>query len=333
MSGDAEPTDVAVIGGGPAGLFATFYAGLRGLRVALFEALPFVGGQVAALYPEKRIFDVGGFPAIRGAELVARLEEQAARAQPAWHLGEAVVGLERRGRGFVLRTAHGGCHPARAVVLTVGIGRFRPRALGVQGVDQWLGRGLSHTLRDARGLAGRPVLVVGGGDSALDWALELAEAGARVSVVHRRAQFRAVEAAVARALALGVQLRTVSVVDAVLGDSAGPHLALVRHLETGEISEVPCSQVVLALGFEADLSFLEPWGIPLEGRGIVVSPDSMRVDAGIYAAGDAVVYRGKLKLIATAFAEAALAVSACKQSLEPGARLQAGHSSDLATPR
>ena len=330
MEHDAsDQTDVAVVGAGPGGLFAAFYAGLRGMSVRLLEALPFPGGQVAALYPEKRIFDVGGFPAIRGAELVTRMEQQARQAHPAMHLQEAVTGLRREGAGFVLTTSADRAYRSRAVVLAVGIGRFRPRPFGVEAVDRWSGRGLTHTVTDAGRFAGQSVLVVGGGDSALDWAAELAEAGAAVTIVHRRAEFRAVESAVARAESLGVRLRRAAVVDAILGDARRPHMALVRSLQTGEKDEVPCTAVVLALGFEADLSFLRAWGIPLEGRSVVVSPDSMRVAEGIYAVGDAVAYPGKLRLIASAFAEAALAISACKQALDPGARLQAGHSSDL----
>jgi len=324
-----DATDLAIIGGGPAGLYAAFYAGLRALRVRLFEALPFLGGQVAALYPEKRIFDVGGFPDVRGAELVSRLEAQARRGTPAIHLEEAVVGLERTPDGFLLTTTRGR-YAVRAVLLSVGVGRFAPKPLGEPAVDRWSGHGVRHTVPHAEDFAHRDCLVVGGGDSALDWASELAEAGAHVTLVHRREQFRAVESALSRAEAAGVRILRSSVLEALEGD-ARPEAARVRDIRSGIVQTLPCSEVVLALGFAADLSLVRSWGLPLDGRGIVVAPDTLAVAPGIYAAGDATAYPGKLKLIATAFGEAALAVSACKQALDPGAHLQAGHSSDLGT--
>ena len=322
-----DTADLTIIGAGPAGLYAAFYAALRSLRVRLFEALPFAGGQIAALYPEKTILDVGGHPNVRGADLVARLEEQAAFGKPELRFGEQVRRLERVGDGFELETASGRSR-TRAVLVATGVGSFAPRPLGTPAVDDWTGRGVRHALGDPRGFAGRDCLVVGGGDSALDWSLELAAAGARVTLVHRRDHFRGAEASVARAEEAGVRIRRSCVLEALLGPDR-PRSAVLRDLRTGVAEEVPCAEVVLALGFAADLSLLRAWGLPLDGRGVLVAPDSMAVSRGIYAAGDVAAYPGKLKLIATAFAEAALAVSACKQALDPAARLQAGHSSDL----
>lgn len=326
---DTDPsiTDIAIVGGGPAGLFAAFYAGLRALSVRLFEALPFLGGQIAALYPEKHIFDVGGFPEVRGADLVAALERQARTADPDIRLGEAVQGLVRETGGFRLTTARG-VYRARIVLLAVGVGRFQPRTMGVDAVDRWAGRGLVHTVGDPARYAGAPVVVVGGGDSALDWAAELAEAGAHVTLLHRRDRFRGVEAAQARAERAGVTLRRPAVLEAIEGD-ARPERAVIRALPDGARERIPCATVVLALGFAADLSLMGEWGLPLEGRGLGVAPERMAVAPGIFAIGDAAVYAGKLKLIATAFAEAALAVSACATHLDTTARLQAGHSTAL----
>ena len=329
---DSDLVDLTIVGAGPAGLYAAFYAGLRALRVRVLEALPFAGGQVAALYPEKAIFDVGGFPRVQGAELVARLEEQARSARPEMHLQERVLRLERGGDGFTLTTAQN-AYRSRAVLLTTGVGSFAPKPLGTPAVDAWAGRGVRHTVRQAAEFADRDCLVVGGGDAALDWAWEMAEAGARVTLLHRRDQFRAAEASLTRAQAAGVRIRRSTVLEALHGDGdepgePRPRRATVRELRTGAVEEVPCSAVVLALGFAADLTQLRDWGLPLDGRGLIVTPDTMAVAPGIYAAGDAAAYPGKLKLIATAFAEAALAVSACKQALDPAARLQAGHSSD-----
>lgn len=320
-------TDIAIIGGGPAGLFAAFYAGLRSLRAQVFEALPFVGGQIAALYPEKTIFDVGGFPAVRGTDLVDALARQARFGSPTIRLREAVTGLDRDGDLFRLTTAQG-TYQARAVICAVGVGQFAPRPMGTEAVDRWEGRGLVHTVRDVAGYAGSSVLVVGGGDSALDWASELAESGARVTVAHRREAFRAVESSLTRAERAGVILKRSTVLESIEGTDR-PERARLRHLPSGQVEEVGFDAVVLALGFVADLSLLRAWGLPLDGRGIVVAPDTMAVAPGIFAIGDAVAYPGKLKLIATAFGEAALAVSAAAIYLDPKAHLQSGHSTSL----
>jgi thioredoxin reductase (NADPH) len=322
-----ETADLTIIGAGPAGLYGAFYGALRGLRVRLFEALPFAGGQIAALYPEKTILDVGGLPLIRGADLVARLTEQAAFGQPDIHFAEQVRQLRRAEDGFALETTLGR-YRTRAVLVATGVGSFAPKPLGTEAVDRWTGRGVRHALGEPRAFAGRECVVVGGGDSALDWALELADAGARVTLVHRRDHFRGAEASVARAEASGVRILRSCALEALLGGDR-PQRAVVRDLRSGLAEEIPCAEVILALGFAADLSLLRAWELPLDGRGVIVAPDSMAVAPGIYAAGDVTAYPGKLKLIATAFAEAALAVSACKQALDPAARLQAGHSSEL----
>ena len=214
------------------------------------------------------------------------------------------------------------------MLLSTGVGRFAPRALGTAAVDCWTSRGLEHTVADPAKFTGKDCVVVGGGDSALDWAAELREAGAHVTLIHRRDQFRATESFVVRAQGAGVRIRRLGVLEA-LRSADRPERAVVRDLRTDALEELPCTDVVLALGFAADLSLLRDWGLPLDGRGVVVTPNTMAVAPGIYAAGDVAAYPGKLKLIATAFAEAALAVSACKLALEPSARLQAGHSSEL----
>ncbi len=321
-------SDLAIVGGGPAGLFAAFYAGLRSLEARVFEALPFLGGQVAALYPEKTIFDVGGLPGVRGADLVSALERQARFGTPDIRTSEPVTSLEAHRGGFLLQTSQG-TYQARAVIIAVGVGAFTPRPLGVPEVDRWEGRGILHTVSHVASYAGRHVLVVGGGDSALDWASELAEAGATTTLVHRREAFRAVESSLHRAERAGVHIRRSTVVDNLEGTDR-PERARIRHLPTEKTEEVALDAVVLSLGFVADLSAVRAWGLPLEGRHIPVAPDRMAVTPGIYAIGDAVLYPGKLPLIASAFSEAALAVNAAATFLDPRAHLHADHSTSIA---
>ncbi|GAA3365776.1 NAD(P)/FAD-dependent oxidoreductase [Saccharopolyspora gregorii] len=315
--------DLLVVGAGPAGLFAAYYAGFRGLSVAVVDSLPEPGGQVAAMYPEKLIFDVPGFPAVRGRDLVAALVEQAAPREPRYLLGRDATDLsEVDGRLRVLA----GPEPvrARAVLITAGIGEFTPRPLPAGG--DWLGRGVVHFVPDLAVHRGQDVVVVGGGDSAFDWALALHPIARSVTLVHRRARFRAHPGLVREVAELGVEIITEAQVVAVRGDSAGVHEV---ELAVGERRRVlPARTVVAALGFTASLGPIESWGLELAGRSIRVD-STMRTNRDrVYAAGDVATYPGKVKLIATGFGEAATAVNNLAVALDPAAHLFPGHSSD-----
>ncbi|WP_338603461.1 NAD(P)/FAD-dependent oxidoreductase [Saccharopolyspora sp. SCSIO 74807] len=321
----AEPheVDLLVVGAGPTGLYAAYYAGFRDLSVALVDSLPEPGGQVTAMYPEKMIFDVAGFPAVRGRDLVTALVEQAAQYQPRYLLGRDATELSDED-GSVVVSAGAEQVRARAVLITAGIGEFTPRPLPAGG--DWLGRGVVHFVPELAVHAGQDVLVVGGGDSAFDWVLALQPIARSVTLVHRRARFRAQAGLVRKVEDLGVPLITEAQVAEVRGDENGVHEV---EIEVGEQRRVlPAQTVVAALGFTADLGPIEQWGLDLDKRSIKVDTTMRTNREKIYAAGDVASYPGKVKLIATGFGEAATAVNNIAVELDPAAHLFPGHSSN-----
>jgi len=324
----SEPdVDLLIVGAGPTGLFAAYYAGFRDLSVALVDALPEAGGQVTAMYPEKMIYDVAGFPAIRGRELVAALVEQAARWNPTYLLGRQARTLTDVAARRHVGLADGTTVTAGAVLVTAGMGEFRPRPLPAG--DGWLGRGMVHFVPEPTVHTGQDVVVVGGGDSAFDWALTLQPIAASVTLVHRRATFRAHPATVRQVRELGVPIITDAQVTALRGDDSG-----LKEVELAVASDpapvvLPAQTVVAALGFTADLGPIESWGLEITRRAVSVDTTMRTAREGIYAAGDIAAYPGKVKLIATGFGEAATAVNNIAVALNPEAHLFPGHSSDV----
>lgn len=322
---DEYNVDLLIVGAGPSGLFAAYYAGFRELTVAMVDSLPEPGGQVTAMYPEKMIFDVAGFPAIRGRDLVNALVEQAAQANPLYLLGRQARELTEVGDRLVVSLADGSSVRAGAILITAGIGEFRPRPLPAG--DGWLGRGMVHFVPTLAAHEGQDVVVVGGGDSALDWALALHPIASSVTLVHRRAQFRALPSTVRQVRELGVPM----IVDAEVSELRGDDLGLKEIevlIKSGERMTLPAQTVVAALGFLADLGPIESWGLDLDHRAVRVDPTMRTARERIYAAGDVAAYDGKVKLIATGFGEAATAVNNIAVALNPGAHLFPGHSSN-----
>lgn len=311
--------DVAIIGAGPTGLFAAYYAGFRGLATMVIDALPEPGGQVTAMYPEKLIFDVGGFPQIRGRDLVSNLVTQAAAFSPQYRLGVQAASLAYQDGLPVLGLAGGEQVRCGAVLITGGMGSFTPRPLPA--AADFAGAGIIFFVPDPAVLAGRHVVIVGGGDSAFDWALALAEVAASVTLVHRRDKFRAHAATVAQVRELPVRIVVNSQVTKILGGER------VESIELNGEEIVPADVVVAALGFTADLGPLTQWGLTLDKRHIVVDSTMVTNQPRIFAAGDIVEYPGKVRLIATGFGEAATAVNNAAIAIDPAAHLFPGHSS------
>jgi thioredoxin reductase len=320
--------DMTVIGAGPVGLYAAYYAGFRGMRTAVVDSLPEPGGQISALYPEKLIYDIAGFPEVRGRDLVAGLVGQAGRFSPEWLLGHPADGLERLADGRLrITTTKGASVTTSAVVIAGGIGTFTPRALPAGAA--LLGRGLDYFVTEPDAYAGQHVLVVGGGDSAVDWALTLEPIAKSVTLVHRRPQFTAHAASVAQLRASSVTVLTPHVVHALAGETAVLG-AVLKDTGSGELRELDCSRVVAALGFTANLGPLTRWGLRIVDRHIAVDSAMWTGVDRVYAAGDITDYPGKVRLISVGFGEAALAVNNAAVAGDPAASLFPGHSTETA---
>ncbi|WP_409185162.1 NAD(P)/FAD-dependent oxidoreductase [Amycolatopsis sp. VS8301801F10] len=319
--------DLVVIGAGPTGLFAAYYAGFRGLSMAVVDSLPEPGGQVTAMYPEKMIYDVGGFPAVRGRDLVQGLVDQAAPWKPDYLLGRKAEKLESVDGGLELTLDGGDVLRAGAVLITAGIGEFTPRPLPAG--DGWLGRGMVHFVPSLAAHAGQHVVVVGGGDSAFDWCLALHPVAASVTLVHRRAKFRAAESIVRQVRELGVRLVTDAEVARFVEAPDGSLTAVDVTVKGGPDEQLRADAVVAALGFTADLGPIESWGLEIDHRAISVDSTMATARPRVYAAGDVAAYPGKVKLIATGFGEAATAVNNIAVALNPEAHLFPGHSSNV----
>ncbi|MFK0245144.1 NAD(P)/FAD-dependent oxidoreductase [Amycolatopsis azurea] len=327
MSESAGETsyDLVIIGAGPTGLFAAYYAGFRGLSMAVVDSLPEAGGQVTAMYPEKMIYDVGGFAEVRGRDLVQGLLDQAAPWKPAYLLGRKAEKLESVEDGITITLDGGQVLRAGAVLITAGIGEFTPRPLPAG--DGWLGRGMVHFVPALQAHAGQHVVVVGGGDSAFDWVLALRPVAASVTLVHRRAKFRAAESIVRQARELGVRIVTDAEVTRFL-DRDGALAEVEIQAKDAEPEVLKADTVVAALGFTADLGPIESWGLQIDHRAIAVDSTMATPRERVYAAGDVAAYPGKVKLIATGFGEAATAVNNIAVALNPDAHLFPGHSSN-----
>lgn len=319
--------DLTIVGAGPTGLFATYYAGFRGLTVTLIDAQPEAGGQVSALYPAKAIHDVAGFPSVSGAELIAGLLDQARVYNPRILFGANAVDLVRddAGSGLTVTLADGTSIDSRAVVLATGVGGIRPRTLPLG--HGWHGRGLTYLVPDPAAHEGEDIVIVGGGDSALDWALQLQPIARSVTVVHRRRAFRAHASSLKQAARQGVTLLTETEIQAVHGDS---HIrSIVLRDGTGAESEIPADTVVGALGVISAPSPFAGWGLKIHDRKILVDSAMETNVPGVYAVGDVSTYRGKIALMATGFGEAATAVNNAAVQIDPDLSLFPGHSTDV----
>jgi thioredoxin reductase len=317
--------DALIVGAGPVGLYAAYYAGFRGLSVAIMDSLPEIGGQVSAMYPEKLIYDVAGFPAVRGRDLIAALAEQAGRYGPRYVLGEEARFLEYPDGEPVVTATSGRQIRTRFIVVTGGIGTFTPRPL--QALAGFEDRGLAYFVPQPEEYRDRDVVIVGGGDSAFDWALTLSPVARSVTLVHRREKFRAHEALVQQVFDQPVAVVTGAEVVAASG--AGWLEAVdVLDQRSQQTSRLKAQAVVAALGFTADISALESWGLDVTDRRLVVGTAMGTNLDRVYAAGDITEYPGKVRLIAVGFGEAATAVNNAVAALDPAAPLFPGHSSD-----
>lgn len=320
--------DITILGGGPTGLFAAFYAGLRNASCKIVDSMPALGGRLTAVYPEKYIYDVAGFPKVLARELVDNLVAQAMAYSPALALGEAAQELRRREDGVFELTTDKGTHLTRTVIVAAGVGQYTPKKHAAPGAEGFEGKGVSYAVIDKHAFAGRRVVVLGGGDSALDWANEMAAIAKSVTLVHRSEKFRAHDDSVRKYVAGGNPAILNTEVVEFLGEGRLQGVKL-RHVETGHEDTLLVDDALVMFGFNSSLGKLKEWGLELAKDCIVVN-DCMETSVpGIYAAGDVVEYRGKLKLIATGFSEAAIAVNFAKTYINPKEKAQPLHSTTI----
>jgi thioredoxin reductase (NADPH) len=337
-SGSApHQTDVAIIGAGPVGLFAVFECGMLKLRCHVIDALDVKGGQCAALYPEKPIFDIPAYPRIDAQDLVERLSEQAAPFHPHYHLGQSVTGLKPLpGGGFRLTTSKGISVEARAIFIAAGAGAFGPNRPPLAGIEEYEGKSVFYLVGKREEFRGKRIVIAGGGDSAVDWALSLAEIAASVMVVHRRAKFRAAPESAAKLDAQHKSGKIELVVPYQLHGLEGGNgqltTVVVATLE-GALRRLEADVLLPFFGLATDLGPIAQWGLALEQHHLAVEPSScVTSQPGIFAIGDVAHYPGKLKLILTGFAEAALAAHAAYPLVHPGEALHFEYSTSKGVP-
>ncbi|MDP4164627.1 MAG: NAD(P)/FAD-dependent oxidoreductase, partial [Bacillota bacterium] len=294
MREDQRVYDITIIGGGPTGLFTAFYGGMRQASVKIIESLPQLGGQLSALYPEKYIYDVAGFPKIRAQELINNLKEQMAKFQPTVSLEQSVEKLERQEDGTFKLTTDKEVHYSKTIIITAGNGAFQPRRLELDDAIQYESKNLHYFIDDLNTFAGKKVVVFGGGDSAVDWALMLEPIAEKVSIIHRRDKFRAHEHSVENLYNSKVEIKTPYVPAELIGDISGVKQVVLGSVtdESREIIDVDA--VICNYGFVSSLGPIKEWGLEIEKNSIVVNSKMETNVPGIYAAGDICTYDGKV---------------------------------------
>ncbi len=337
MSNTPLSTDVAIVGAGPVGLFAVFECGMLDMRCHVLDVLEVIGGQCAALYPEKPIYDIPGYPEIMAADLVAKLERQAAPFEPVYHLGQQVMVLGESEKGrWLLETSAGTRIDAGAVIIAAGVGAFGANRPPLDGIEAFEGTSVHYFVSRREDLRGKRVVIAGGGDSAVDWALALAGFAESIAVVHRRDRFRAAPGNVGKMKKLAAEGAIELVVPyqlaAVEGKEARLETVVVADLD-GNQRRLPADILLPFFGLVQDLGPIARWGLNLERNLIKVDPATCGTGRqGIFAIGDIVTYPGKLKLILAGFSESALTAHAIHPLLFPGQALHFEYSTIKGIP-
>ena len=322
--GDANAfdTDIAIIGAGPTGLFAIFEAGMLDMRCYVFDVLDDAGGQCTALYPEKPIYDIPGHPQIDAIDLIAKLQEQAAPFDPVYHFGSQVTALTKLDKGWRVSHSGGDDITAGAIIIAAGAGAFGPNRPPLDGIEAFEGGGgVQYMVSRKDDLRDRSVVIAGGGDSAVDWALSLADVAANIYVVHRRPKFRAAPESVKQMQDLAeagkIELVVPYQLSGLEGDGGVMTAVNVATLD-GEVRRLEADRLLAFFGLAMDLGPIADWGLNLERNHITVDPATCQTsEPGIYAIGDIADYPGKLKLILSGFSEGAMAVHAARDYLRP----------------
>lgn len=328
MKEDTKIYDITIIGGGPVGLFTAFYGGMRQASVKIIESLPQLGGQLSALYPEKYIYDVAGFPKVRAQELVNNLKEQMEQFSPTIALEQAVEQVEKQADGVFKLTTNNEVHYTKTIIITAGNGAFQPRKLELEESVKYENKNLHYFVDDLNKFSGKRVALCGGGDSAVDWALMLEPIAESVSLIHRRDKFRAHEHSVELLKNSKVNILTPYIPTDIIGEENIEQLVLEEVKGDSKVV-IDIDDLIINYGFVSSLGPIKNWGLEIEKNSIIVNSKMETNIEGIYAAGDICTYDGKVKLIASGFGEAPTAVNNAKAFMDPKARVQPLHSTSL----
>jgi len=325
---DEKIYDITVIGAGPVGLFAAYYTGFRDLSCKIIDCLPQIGGQLTTLYPQKFVYDVAGFPKILATELASALHRQAQQYNPKICLEEKVQQIFYSENGTIKLTTDKAEHLTKKLILTAGAGVFTPRKLETESVKKFENRGFYYVVKDPEMFRGKKLLVIGGGDTALDWALHLKDVAKKTYLIHRSNKFIAAASSVRSLTNSSVEVHTHTELKEILGND---------HIEAVVISDKSANQektldvdtILCCIGYTPNLGPIKEWGLELVGSTIKVNPRMETNLSGVYAAGDVATYEGKLRLICTGFSDAAVAVNYAAHSIYPELRVFPGYSTNV----
>ncbi|MCK1188732.1 NAD(P)/FAD-dependent oxidoreductase [Streptococcus uberis] len=322
--------DITIIGGGPVGLFAAFYAGLRGMTVKIIESLSELGGQPAILYPEKVIYDIPAYPALTGAELTDNLIKQISRFEDRTTvcLKEEVQSFEKNNQGFTIQT-NKGQHSSKAIIIACGNGAFAPRTLGLEGEESFAEKNIFYNVHQLDQFAGKNVVICGGGDSAVDWALALYGLAESVTIVHRRDVFRAHEHSVELLKASGVKILTPYIPNQLIGENGQVSQIVLQKVKSEDSLTLDLDALIVSFGFSTSNKNLKNWQLDYKRSSILVNHLYQTNQEGVFAIGDAADYEGKVDLIATGFGEAPIAVNQAINYIYPERDNRIVHSTSL----
>lgn len=329
---DTHNTDIVIIGAGPTGLFAVFQCGMLGMRCHVIDALDSVGGQCAALYPEKPIYDIPAYPKITGQELIDQLTAQAAPFEPYYHFNQQVNGLTEIDGGWQVTTSHGTVIDCKAVFIAAGGGAFGPNRPPLADLESYEGTSVFYAVKRRDNFAGKHVVIAGGGDSAVDWAVDLSDVAASITVVHRRDKFRAAPDSVRKMQDLiqtgKIKLAVPTQLHRLEGDKGQLKNVIVIDDQNVETS-LPADILLPFYGLASTLGPLEQFGLEQNKHVFTVNPATQQTNLpAVYAIGDVAGYTGKLKLILQGFSEAAVAAHDAYKYVFPGQYLEISHSTD-----
>nr|WP_220349807.1 NAD(P)/FAD-dependent oxidoreductase [Virgibacillus dokdonensis] len=320
--------DVTIIGGGPIGLFAAFYGGLRQMKVKIIESLPHLGGQLSALYPEKYIHDVAAYPKVKAQELIDQLTEQAMQFNPHVVLQQTVENVVKVNNQYFQLATDKEVHYSKTILITAGIGAFEPRRIKLANAHTYEGKNLHYFVQDVNRYKDKNVCILGGGDSAVDWAMMMEPIAKNVKIIHRREQFRAHEHTVSKLFDSKVDVFTPFQLHEIVGEGKIEEIT-IQNVKDSETIKIPLDELIASYGFISSLGPIKNWGLEFVKNAIQVDSAMNTNIQGIYAAGDVVTFYGKVKLIASGFGDAVTAISSAKTYIDPKARHQPQHSTTL----